>query len=64
METGVILRSTPWATSRAASRTIRPVGVGLRSPGPIGVDGLTMTTEVPVCGEPQASSSARYFERL
>ena len=28
---------------RAASTMIRPVGVGRTSPGPIGVDGLTMT---------------------
>ena len=48
----------------AASRTICPVGVGFTSPGPIGVDGLTMTTGNPLRAASRTTSSARNFERL
>ena len=49
----------------AASTMIRPVGVGLTSRGPIGVEGLTITTGSPVSAAAwRAPSSARNFERL
>ena len=40
----------------AASMMIRPVGVGRTSPGPIGVDGLTMTAGK-FCSATMASTS-------
>jgi hypothetical protein len=49
----------------AASMTIRPVGVGLMSLGPSGVDGLTITAGRPCSATSFATSvSARVFERL
>ena len=41
-----------------------PVGVGFTSPGPIGVDGLTITTGTPVVAMPRTTSSPRNLDRL
>jgi hypothetical protein len=44
---------------------MRPVGVGFTSPGPIGVEGLTITAGRPrVRTRSRTSSSAMNFERL
>ena len=52
------------ARAVAASTTMRPVGVGLTSRGPIGVEGLTMTTGRPSAAISVTACSARNFERL
>ena len=43
---------------------IRPVGVGLKSSAPIGVDGLTITTGAPARAASSAACSAMNFDRL
>ena len=49
---------------RKKSTTIWPVGVGLTSQGPIGVDGFTMTTGSPLSAKPSATCSARNLDAL
>jgi len=46
------------------STTIWPVGVGFTSQGPIGADGLTITTGSPRRARSIAMRSARNFEAL
>ena len=46
------------------STIIWPVGVGLMSHGPIGADGLTMTTGAPRAAHSSATRSARNFDAL
>ena len=46
------------------STIICPVGVGLTSHGPMGADGLTMTTGAPRAAHSSATRSARNLEAL
>ncbi len=46
------------------STIICPVGVGLTSQGPIGAEGLTMTTGAPRAAHSSATRSARNLEAL
>ena len=50
----------PWRKSTI----IWPVGVGLTSHGPIGVEGFTITTGSPLRAKPRATCSARNFDAL
>src|SRR5438067_493162 len=57
--------TNPGTRPRAASTMRRPVGVGLMSPGPIGVDGLTMTAGSDRSAtRSRTTASASNFERL